>query len=170
MIKKHIATCLMLIALSLHVNVQAAPSTIYKQTASASMDVVYPAVYEALENARFYVVFEPKISKNLQGFAEKWGENYNRNQLSSIRSMVFCNAWYANAVSNADPDMLGLCPLRIGLYEKQGKTTVLFARPTVIAADSAAKKILQEAESEIIQAIKNGMKVGMKSGMKNITK
>lgn len=139
------------------INVQASETSVFKQTVNASMDKVYPLVYESLENARFYVVFEPQISKNLQRFSEKWGENYNKNKLDSIRSMVFCNGWYANAVSNADPDMLALCPLRLSLYEKQGKTTVLFARPTVIAKDSQAKTVLIEVEKEVIEAIKQGL-------------
>ncbi|HED35422.1 MAG TPA: DUF302 domain-containing protein [Gammaproteobacteria bacterium] len=137
--------------------IEAAESTIYKQTADAPMDEVYPAVYKSLEEARFFVVFEPKISKMLKRFSEKWGDDYNQSKLSSIRSMVFCNGWYANKVSNADPDMLALCPLRIGLYEKQGKTTVVFARPTAIGAQSAARSVLEEVENEVIKAIKAGM-------------
>lgn len=139
-------------------NVQARDSNVFKQSVNAPMEKVYPLVYEALESARFYVVFEPNISQNLQRFSEKWGDNYNRNKLSSIRSMVFCNGWYANAVSNADPDMLALCPLRIGLYEKKGKTTVVFARPSVIAEQSPALKVLQEVEDEVISAIKQATK------------
>lgn len=143
---------------SLIFNVNVIAGNVYKQTVNAGIEKVYPAVYESLENARFYVVFEPDISKNLRRFSEKWGDTYNQNKLDSIRSMVFCNGWYANAVSNADPDMLALCPLRIGLYEKQGKTTVLFAKPTVIAEKSAAKPILLEVEKEVIDAIKQGIK------------
>ena len=137
---------------------KAETSRVFKQQANAPMEKVYPAVYKALEDARFFVVLEPVISDNLQRFAERWGDNYNRNQLSSIRSMVFCNAWYANEVSNADPDMLALCPLRIGLYEKQGNTYVVFARPSVIAASSPAKKVILEAEQDVIKAIKAGLK------------
>lgn len=155
---KMLAVMSLLISMLCVTSVQAAESNVYKQSVKASMDQVYPAVYESLENARFFVVFEPKISDNLQRFSEKWGENYNRNKLDSIRSMVFCNAWYANEVSNADPDMLGLCPLRIGLYEKQGMTTVLFVRPGVIAAGSKAEKILKDVEKEVIEAIRQGLK------------
>ena len=150
---------IMLLALSVLLtwSTQAAQSSMYKQVSEQPMDAVYPAVYKALEEARFFVVFEPNIGKNLKRFAEKWGDDYNQNKLSSIRSLVFCNVWYANAVSNADPDMLGLCPLRIGLYERQGKTTVLFARPTVIAAHSKARDILQNVEDEVIAAIQAGV-------------
>jgi len=115
-------------------------------------------VYRSLEDARFYVVFEPNIGKNLSKFAERWGDQYNRSKLSAIRSMVFCNGWYANQVSNKDPSMLALCPLHMTLIEKDGSTTALFARPTVIAADSPARDILADLESEVITAIKKGMK------------
>jgi len=156
--KKFITYLYALITMIVCTNVYSAESNIYKQTAGAPMDKVYPAVYASLEKARFFVVFEPQISKNLQHFAEKWGDNHNRNKLDSIRSMVFCHAWYANEVSNKDPDMLALCPLRIGLYEKQGRTTVVFSRPSVIAANSPALGVLQEVEADIIAAIKQGMK------------
>lgn len=157
MIKSLLIIISVFIAMPLTLNAEEARSSVYKQTVNASMDKVYPAVYKSLENARFYVVFEPQISKSLQRFSEKWGETYNQNKLDSIRSMVFCNGWYANAVSNADPDMLALCPLRVSLYERQGKTTVLFARPTVIAQHSDAKKVLQEVEGEVIEAIMQGV-------------
>ena len=157
MIKKIKFVLLILIGLFTGFNAQSAESTLYKNTVNQPMDKVYPAVYEALEDARFYVVFEPFISQNIERFAEKWGESYNQNKLSSIRSMVFCNGWYANQVSNADPDMLALCPLRLSLYEKSGKTSVVFARPTVIGAASAAKSVLKEIEDEVIKAIKEGV-------------
>ena len=156
---KNIKTNLLIfIVMCISLSVHAANPDIYKQTVNQPMDRVYPAVYKALEEARFYVVFEPFISKNIARFAGKWGENYNQNKLDSIRSMVFCNGWYANKVSNADPDMLALCPLRLGLYEKSGKTVLLFARPTVIGAHSKAKPVLQEIENAVIEAIKEGAK------------
>jgi len=152
--KSYIKTMLLSLALLISWSLQAAQSPMYKQVINQPMEKVYPAVYKALEGARFYVVFEANIGKNLNRFAEKWGDDYNQSELSHIRSMVFCNVWYANAVSNADPDMLGLCPLRLSLYEKQGETVVLFARPTVIAAQSKAKGVLQNVEDEVIAAIK----------------
>ncbi len=155
---KRIITGLLVLCLLQASQVLADSSNVYKQSVKGKMSEVYPAVYEALENARFFVVFEPFISKNLARFSERWGENYNRSQLDSIRSMVFCHAWYANEVSNKDPEMLSLCPLRVGLYEKSGKTTVVFAKPSVIAEHSPAKAVLEEAEQDVIRAIQSGLK------------
>ena len=98
----------------------------------------------------FFVVFEPNIGANLTRFAEKWGDDYNQNNLAEIRSMVFCNGWYANQVSNQDPDMLGFCPLHISLIEKGGHTTVLFNRPSVMAGNSPAQALLRKIELELL--------------------
>jgi len=130
---------------------------VFEHTINKPMKLVYDNVYKGLEAEGFYVVFEANIGRNLSRFSEKWGENYNRSKLDSIRSMVFCNGWYANEVSNLDPSLLALCPLRMTLIEKNGKTTVLFAKPTVIAANSPAQKVLQRVEDEVITAIRKSM-------------
>jgi hypothetical protein len=121
------------------------------------VDAIYDTLYKSLEDAHFFVVLEPNIGKNISRFSERWGENYNRNELSAIRSMVFCNGWYANEVSNRDPEMLALCPLHLTLVEKDGSTRALFARPTVVGAGSPALEVLQELEADVIRAIREGM-------------
>ena len=130
---------------------------VFEHAVDKPLDQVYSRLYQAMENDGFYVVFEANIGKNIARFAKKWGDNYNRNRLDGIRSMVFCNGWYANAVSNADPTMLALCPLRLSLIEKAGTTRVLFARPTVIAGDSPASGILLRIENEVIAVIKKAL-------------
>ena len=132
-------------------------SAVYIQQVDEPLAMVYDKVYKSLEDARFFVVFEPNIGANIASFAEKWGDDYNRNKLAKIRSMVFCNGWYANKVSNLDPNMLGFCPLHITLIERDGKTTVLFNRPGVIAQNSPAKELLLKIETEVIAAIQLGM-------------
>ena len=134
-----------------------ADSNVFQFSVDKPLADVYGKVFQSLEASRLYVVFEPDIGSNLEGFAKRWGDEYNQNELTAIRSMVFCNGWYANQVSNKDPAMLALCPLRLTLIEKEGRTTALFARPTVIAADSPARPVLQELEAEVIAAIKKGM-------------
>ena len=135
----------------------ATPPGILRLDAKAPMMVTYPAIYQALENARFWVVFEADLGTNLAGFRERWGEDWNRNALDGIRSIVVCNAWYANQVSNADPDLLALCPLRINLVEKDGVTRVLFARPTATAAGSPGIAVVQEVEDSIAAALRAGI-------------
>lgn len=122
------------------------------------LEITYKNVYKQLENSRFFVVFEPDIGANLKGFAERWGDDYNRNKLSGIRAMVFCNAWYANAISNVEPGMLSLCPLHVTLFQKGSTTSVVFARPTHIGKDSKATVLLKELEADVSKAIEVGIR------------
>jgi uncharacterized protein (DUF302 family) len=117
------------------------------------LETTYTTVYKALEKNKFFVVFEPNIQRNLSGFAERWGNNYNRNKLEGIRAMVFCNVWYTNEISNADPDMLAMCPLHLTLIQQAGSTRVLFVRPTIVAAGSNALAIAKELEQDISKAM-----------------
>ncbi len=81
---------------------------IFEANISKPMDEVYQNLYKALEAARFHVIFEANIGKNLARNAEKWGEDYNRNQFEAVRSMVICNPEFANQVLNLDPKMMAL--------------------------------------------------------------
>ena len=130
---------------------------IYTREVKAPMDETYQALYQSLENARFWVVFEPNIGENISGFANKWGDDYNRNKLEGIRSLVVCNGWYANQVSNVDPDLLALCPLRIALVHKDGISRALFARPSLVAAGSPGLELIKEIEAKVIEAIDAGL-------------
>ena len=149
--------CAVLIMSGLVSHASAESSAVYRLQIDKPVAAVYDAVYSSLEEARFFVVFEPNIGENLARFSKKWGDDYNRNNISEIRSMVFCNGWYANKVSNADPDMLGFCPLQLTLIERDGKATVLFNRPSAMAQNSPAKALLMEIESAVITAIQRGM-------------
>jgi len=130
-----------------------ADSSVLVWNIDKDLETSYKTIYKALENNRFFVVFEPDIQRNLSGFAERWGDNYNRNKLQGIRAMVFCNVWYTNEISNADPDMLAMCPLHLTLIQQQGSTRVLFVRPTVVAADSKALAIAKELEQDVSKAM-----------------
>lgn len=126
---------------------------IYDRTVKSGMDEVYKSIFTALENNSYYVLFEPNIGKNLAHFAKRWGSEYNKNKLTSIRSMVFCSGWYANKISNLDPSMLAICPLRITLYSKEDETHILFVRPGKVAGPSKAQKVAKELEDDVIRTI-----------------
>ena len=130
--------------------------SVYVKKVKGDFSATYKKVFTALENNGYFVVFEPNIGKNLSNFAQRWGKNYNKNGLEAIRSLVFCNAWYANEVSNMDPEMLALCPLHITLTHKKGVTSILFVRPSQVAVDSPAKKVVTELELDVIRAIEQG--------------
>jgi len=126
---------------------------VYDRTVNAGMDEVYKSVFTALENNGYFVLFESNIGKNLSHFAKRWGKDYNKNKLKSIRSMIFCNGSYANQISNIDPSMLALCPLHLTLYSKNKETHILFVRPGKVAGPSKAQKVAKELEDDVIRTI-----------------
>ena len=136
----------------------AATSNVFSMTVNKPISKIYPKMIRSLNQSPFYLFYEMNIGKNLAYFSKNWGKNYNRNNLSSIRSIIFCNGSYTNQVSNKDPKMLSLCPLHITLIEKNGKTTALFSRPTVSAKGSPAYYLFVKMEKEVIKLIKRGMK------------
>lgn len=149
---------MLLMALLSSIGAAGGQENVYQAAKDAPLDEVYGQLHQALEDHRFFVIHEINLGRNLAGFAERWGKDYNRNRLEGIRAMVICNGWYANQVSNADPSMLALCPLHLTLIHKAGTTTVLFARPTVIARGSPAEPVLREVEERVIQAIQAGLR------------
>ena len=131
---------------------------IFSLEKKADFETTYQAVYKSLEANKFFVVFEPDIGANLKGFGKNWGNDYNQNKIERIKSMVFCNGWYANKMSNADPKFLALCPLRLTMTHKQGVTTALFVRPDFVAKGSKAEAVAKEITQGVIEAIEMGMK------------
>lgn len=139
------------------VNSFAATPSVYTASTKGNFDKVYKHVYNALENNRLFVVFEPDIGANLSRFAKRWGENYNRNKLDRIKAMVFCNAWYANEVSNKAAHMTAMCPLHITLTHKAGITSVHFVRPDFVARGTKAESVAKELTEMVIKAINEGI-------------
>ncbi len=147
------------LALLLTISVAAgaqAPS-VYKKTVGLDLDSTYEKVHQALEAQRFWVVFEADMGARMARFAERWGEDYNRNQLTGVKSLVFCHIWWTNQIANADPDMLAMCPLHLSLYERDGRTAVVMLRPSVLARGSGAEAKAAALESELIGIIEGAL-------------
>jgi len=130
---------------------------LYVRKVKSPLNTVYKKVFTSLDNNGYFVVFEPNIGKNLAHFEKRWGKNYNKNKLEAIRSMVFCNGWYANKISNIDPNMMALCPLHITLIHKKGVTSILFVRPGRVAVNSPAAEIANELEQDVIRSIEEAL-------------
>ena len=135
----------------------AAPPGIYVKTVEAELEPTYQSVYQGLEENRFWVVFEADMGARMAGFAERWGDDYNRSGLSGVKSMVFCHIWWTNHVANADPDLLALCPLHLSFYAKDGKTSVVFPRPSVVAKGTKGEAVAAELERELVGIIESAL-------------
>ncbi len=126
---------------------------VYEFRVQRPFDEAYQALYQALEEARFYVIFEANIGHNLARNAERWGQDYNRNRFEHMKSLVICNHWYANQALNLDPRFMSMCPLTVGVVHREGVTTVYFKSLTNLPGSEAAADLLWEVENTIVSAI-----------------
>jgi uncharacterized protein (DUF302 family) len=131
----------------------AAPDGIYTRSVDIAVDEAYTSLYAALEEQKFWVVFEADMGQRMANMAERWGDDYNRQGLSAIKSMVFCNIDWTNRIASVDPALLALCPLHMSLYEKDGRTTITMLRPSSIAAGSPGIDAARELEKQLIGVI-----------------
>jgi uncharacterized protein (DUF302 family) len=144
--------CLLLLLL-LAPGARAAPPGVYIKTVEMDLDSAYREVYQALEEERFWVVLEADMGARMARMAKRWGNDYNRNGLDGMKSMVFCNIDWTHRIANADPRMLALCPLHLSIYARDGKASVVLPRPTALAGGSEAEAEAAELERTLIRIV-----------------
>lgn len=145
----------LLLTLLLFLSPWSAAGPVLSLALDGEFETNYQKVSSALEEHRFFVVFEPNIGQSISRFEQRWGEDYNRNNFTAIRSLVFCNPWYVNQVSNQDPSMLALCPLSVTLTQQGTTTTLHMLRPSVIGQHSPARALLEELEADLVKALES---------------
>jgi hypothetical protein len=132
----------------------AGPAGVNSLTVEAPADEVYDRVHQALEGAKFWVVFEADMGSRMEQFAADWGAEYNINKLTFIKSMVFCSLPWTNRMANADPDLLALCPLHLTIYARGGQTSVVWPRLSAMAEGSPGHDAAQALDQEISDLIR----------------
>ena len=130
---------------------------VIRMSTPLDVDTAYQRLYQALEGERFWVVFETDMGSRMEKMRERWGADYNRQQLIGVRSMVFCNIDWTHRIANADPQLLALCPLHLSVYGQDGTTTVVMPRPSVLAAGSAGLDAANSLEAELTRIIQGAL-------------
>ncbi len=152
------ALALVAVAMALALPARAESPGVFVLEAKAPLDDVYKGVYKAFDKAGWYVAFEMDMFKGMSSsLPRKLGEDFNRAGLEGIRTMVFCQGVHANAIMNADPEMMALCPLHLTIIHKAGTSKVLFARPSAAAKGSPAEAPVKAVEDEVIGIIRAGV-------------
>jgi len=128
---------------------------IYKLTLNEKSDIVYTKLMKSLDSNHLVVVSEIDILGKFKkaGLPEKFGKEFNTNNLTAIKAIIACNGYFGNYIANADINMMGLCPVRLTVVEQNGKTTILFVKPTAVSGDSKANLMIAKLEAKVISAI-----------------
>ena len=127
----------------------------YRLTLNEKSATVYEKLLTALDKNNLVVISQIDILGKFKmvGLPKMFGKEFNSNKLTTIKAIIACNGYFGNYISNADPDMLGLCPIRLTVIEKDSKTTILFVKPTAVSGNSKANKIIQKLENKVISVL-----------------
>jgi len=130
-------------------------NSVYVKTFDAPMKEVYTKLLASFDASKLIVVSEINILDKFHhaGLPEKFGKNFNTNNLTGIKAIIACNGWFGNEVANSDPLMMGFCPIRVTVIEKEGKTSILFVKSTIAPKDSKAYPTLEKLSAKVIKAI-----------------
>ena len=130
-------------------------NSVYVKDIDAPINAVYTKLLSSFASSNLIIVSEINILEKFKaaGLPEKFGKNFNTNNLTGIKAVIACNGWFGNEVANADPLMMAFCPIRVTVVEKEGKTSILFVRSSVAPKDSKAYAILEKLEAKVISAI-----------------
>ena len=129
--------------------------SVYTKTYTAPASEVYAKLIKALDEAHLIVVSEIDILAKFKaaGLPKKLGKEFNTNNLTAIKAIIACNGKFGNSIANSDPQMMAFCPVRITVVEKEGKTSVLYVRPTSGTQESKAHASLEALEKKVISTI-----------------
>ena len=128
---------------------------IYSLTLKQNSNTVYNKLMASLADNHLVVVSEIDILAKFKqaGLPAKFADEFNTNNLTAIKAIIACNGYFGNYISNEDPKMMALCPIRITLYEKAGETTIVYVKPTSVMADTKASEMIVKLEAQVIKAI-----------------
>lgn len=150
-----------LLASTLTISLWAAQNNVYSITFNSPIEKVEKNMLAKFQAENLIVAWQLDILEEFEkrGLVKKLGENYNKAKLSNVKTMIACNGIIGNEIINTDPAMMAYCPIRITLTEKEGKTTVLYVRPTSAPKDSKAYPTLQKLEAKVTKAIEDSMEM-----------
>ena len=144
----------LLLTLLLATGLFASPA-IHKTEINQSIKDYYPLLKKSIQDNHMNVLYELDLLDKFKksGYAEKFGKSFNRNNIEAIKTLLLCNGFVGNQVSNIDPDMMVLCPIKITLIQSNGKTTVTFIKSADMSPNEEVAKLLKTLDQVIVNTI-----------------
>ena len=130
-------------------------SNIYQKNVDLPIEKYYPKLKAAIQSNHMNILYELDLLEKFKksGYVEKFGEDFNRNHLKSVKTLLLCNGYVGNQISNIDPDMMALCPIRLTLISKASGTKVVFMKSSHLARSKKIKQLLATLDEILIHTI-----------------
>ncbi len=136
-------------ALFLLLSVNLFASEFYTKVIYEPLESYYPKLKKAIDENHMNILYEMDLIKQFkdEGYSEKFGKDFNKNNLQGVKTLLICNGYVGNQVSNLDPKMMALCPIRLTIIEENKKLTVTFLRHDTIETSKEIKSLLTKLDT-----------------------
>lgn len=132
-----------------------AQGTIYKKVINEHYDLYFPKLKKAIETNHMNIISEMDLMSRFKeaGYDKKFGKDFNKNKLDKATSLIVCNGFVGNQISNIDVTMMAFCPIRITVMQQGSKTIVVFIRASGIATNPKVSSLLKSLDDVIVHTI-----------------
>lgn len=147
---KKIVLGLLLVASSLF-----AIDNVYKRVVNESYDSYLPKLKKEMEINHINVISEIDLVQRFTqaGYDKKFGKDFNKNKLEKATSLVLCNGYIGNQVSNIDINMMAFCPIKLTVLSQGGKTIVLYVKSAPNASNKKVVPLLNKLDTVVINTV-----------------
>ena len=128
---------------------------IYTKTITKPFSVYFPELKKSIEKNHMGIIYEFDLVERFKkkGFDKKFGDAFNKNGLDKIVTLLICNGYVGNQVSNIDPNMMALCPIKITVIKKGAQTTITFLKYQNVTQNKEIKELLSTLHKIVINTI-----------------
>jgi len=144
-----------LFTLLMFLSSQVFAASIHETQVRKTIKEYYPELKKAIEDNNMHVIYELDLLERFKeaGYAEKFGNNFNKNNIVAIKTLLICNGYIGNQVSNIDTDMMVLCPIKITLIQIGKYTMVSFIKNSDLASNKEVEKLLAILDQTLVNTI-----------------
>jgi uncharacterized protein (DUF302 family) len=144
-------------------------SSIYKKEVPESLKSYLPKLKKSIKDNHMNILYEMDLMEKFKksGYAKKFGADFNKNGITSVTTLLLCNGYVGNQVSNIDPDMMVLCPIKVTLIERGNTVTVSFVKNFEVATNREVKALLLTLDHILMHTIDLTIDQYMKDAITN---
>jgi len=138
---------------------------IYTKEVNEPFSTYFPKLKAAIQKNHMNIIYEIDLIEKFKksGYDKKFGADFNRNKLDKVVTLLLCNGYVGNQVSNIDPRMMALCPIRITVIKKGDKTEVVFLKSADTTDNRQVKELLATLDTILIHTIDLGLDAYMQN-------
>ncbi|WP_310441844.1 DUF302 domain-containing protein [Sulfurimonas sp.] len=128
---------------------------VYKKEVATPHDVYMKEFKKAVKKNHMNVLYELDLIKKFKdaGYAKKFGADFNKNKLTAATTILLCNGYIGNQISNIDPEMMSLCPIKVSIISDGKSTKIIYTKYTGASTDREIAALLNTLDEVVINTI-----------------